>query len=376
MKILISSTYFWPYRSGLSEYAYRLGKGLVERGHEVRVLCSQHDPQLGLEEERDGMRITRVPVGIRLSKGVIMPRLKAIAKPLVDWADVVNPHLPQFESPVIARLAQALGKKILVTYHCDLDPKTGWFQQFASKVAMAQGEKTLAMADVIVQNSLDYAQTSPVLKKYLNKVQAIAVPVDLAPADPQEAASFRARFGLLPTDKLIGLAGRVASEKGFETLIAALPRVLDAVPTARVVHAGAWKGVVGEQGYQKKIETALQAWPEKWKNLGFLSDDDFRAFFKAIDVLAFTSHTRTESYGIVQIEALAQGTPIVATAMPGMRQPVLQTGRGALFAKQNSQELAEKLVTLLQVEPEKVVPQTFLEQFSYQAVSKKYEELF
>ncbi|HOF25191.1 MAG TPA: glycosyltransferase, partial [Anaerolineaceae bacterium] len=71
MKILISATYFEPYKSGLSIYALRVAQGLVKLGHEVVVLTSQFTPDLPLEEDIDGVKVVRIPVLLRISKGVI-----------------------------------------------------------------------------------------------------------------------------------------------------------------------------------------------------------------------------------------------------------------------------------------------------------------
>ena len=73
MKVLISSTYFAPYSSGLSVYAYRLAQGLAALGHEVVVLTSQYKPELPREETQQGFRVVREPVRWHLSKGVLMP---------------------------------------------------------------------------------------------------------------------------------------------------------------------------------------------------------------------------------------------------------------------------------------------------------------
>jgi len=59
MKVLITSTYFHPYSSGLSVYALRLARGLVALGHEVCVLTSQYDQKLATEENLDGVQIRR-----------------------------------------------------------------------------------------------------------------------------------------------------------------------------------------------------------------------------------------------------------------------------------------------------------------------------
>ena len=377
MRVLITSTYFHPYSSGLSVYALRLARGLAELGHEVCVLTSQYDPKLAPEETLAGFRVVRVKVGMKLSKGVLMPGFHTQAKKWIAWADVVNVHMPQFESVVIARLAKRAKKPLVVTYHCDLVMSGGWFSRLAGWVTTQLGKWTLKQAQVIVQNTLDYAENSAVLKPYLEKVVEVPTPVDSLDPVPEEAKSFRLRFGLMESDKVLGLAGRVASEKGYEYLAQALPLVWQKYPSARVVHAGSWKGVIGEETYLAKVEQMIQPFGDKWKSLGFLSDEDFMRFFAACDLLVFSSLNATESFGIVQIEALSQGTPVVASDLPGVRQPVLRTGIGRIVPVRDAESLAEGIISVLEEGPgARKVPEAYLGQFEQKKVAERYQEIY
>lgn len=377
MRVLITSTYFHPYSSGLSVYALRLARGLAELGHEVCVLTSQYDPKLAPEETLAGFRVVRVKVGTKLSKGVLMPGFHTQAKKWIAWADVVNVHMPQFESVVIARLAKRAKKPLVVTYHCDLVMSGGWFSRLAGWVTTQLGKWTLKRAQVIVQNTLDYAENSAVLKPYLEKVVEVPTPVDSLEPVPEEAKSFRLRFGLMESDKVLGLAGRVASEKGYEYLALALPLVWQKYPSARVVHAGSWKGVIGEEAYLAKVEQMIQPFGDRWKSLGFLSDEDFMRFFAACDLLVFSSLNATESFGIVQIEALSQGTPVVASDLPGVRQPVLRTGMGRIVPVRDAESLAQGIISVLEEGPEaRKVPWAYLEQFEQKKVAERYHEIY
>ena len=377
MRVLITSTYFHPYSSGLSVYALRLARGLAELGHEVCVLTSQYDPKLAPEETLAGFRVVRVKVGMKLSKGVLMPGFHTQAKKWIAWADVVNVHMPQFESVVIARLAKRAKKPLVVTYHCDLVMSGGWFSRLAGWVTTQLGKWTLKQAQVIVQNTLDYAENSAVLKPYLEKVVEVPTPVDSLDPVPEEAKSFRLRFGLMESDKVLGLAGRVASEKGYEYLAQALPLVWQKYPSARVVHAGSWKGVIGEEAYLAKVEQMIQPFGDKWKSLGFLSDEDFMRFFAACDLLVFSSLNATESFGIVQIEALSQGTPVVASDLPGVRQPVFRTGIGRIVPVRDAESLAKGIISILEEGPgARKVPETYLGQFDQKKVAERYQEIY
>jgi len=377
MKVLITSTYFHPYNSGLSVYALRLARGLVGLGHEVCVLTSQYDKSLPLEENLDGVKIVRVKVGMKLSKGVLMPGLKTLAKKWIAWADVVNVHMPQFESFVFARLAKQLKKPLVATYHCDLVMSGGWFSRLAGWGTNLLGKQTLKQARVIVQNTLDYAQHSEILKPHLDKVIEVPTPVVFLKSSPDEKMDFRKNFGLSDSDKVLGLAGRIASEKGYEYLAQALPLVWEKHPTARVVHAGNWKGVIGEEAYLAKVEAMIRPFGEKWKSLGFLTDEDFMRFFAACDLLVFSSLNATESFGIVQIEAMSQGTPVVASDLPGVRQPVLQTGMGRIVPVRNAVALAEGILSVLdEGDGLRVIPESYLKNFEQEQVAEGYQEIF
>jgi len=189
--------------------------------------------------------------------------------------------------------------------------------------------------------------------------------------------AFKEKYEIQPGERVLGLAGRVAAEKGYEYLIAALPQVLAVYPQTRVVHAGTWKGVLGEEAYQARIEAMLELLGEHWRSLGYLSDNEFRAFFGACDALIFSSLNRTESFGIVQIEAMLQGTPVIASDLPGVRQPVMNTGMGRIVPLRDSEALAQAILEVF--DNSKLyspVAEEYLKRFSKEEVAHDYETLF
>lgn len=377
MKILLSLTYFEPYHSGLSVYAYRLAQGLSELGHEVTVLTSQYQTNLLEEEHLGAVRVVRVPVGLKLSKGVIMPRLRDVALPLIQWADVVNLHLPQFESYWLSAYCRRLHKPLVVTYHCDLVMQGGLLKRFAGWGTQLLQNRPLNIADRIVQNSVDYAQNSPALRPRMAKVVAVPPPVIAQKSDPEAVLRFKHKHAIQPDQRVLGMAGRVATEKGVEYLLEAFPEILRKFPKARILHAGAWQSVIGEEAYQERVERMAKPFGGKFEKLGFLDDDEFSAFFAACDLLVFSSLNATESFGIVQVEAMAQETPIVATNLPGVRQPVLQTTFGCLVPPRDGPALANAICAMLEKPP--AIPaglSAYLAQFIQANVARQYETLF
>ena len=125
MRILHALTYYRPHISGLTIYVERLARGLVRAGHEVTVLTSQFDRALPLEEIVEGVRVIRVPVIARLSKGVIMPTVGQAASRLMADHDLVHLHLPQFDGAGLALRAKLARRPVTLTYHCDIELPRG-----------------------------------------------------------------------------------------------------------------------------------------------------------------------------------------------------------------------------------------------------------
>jgi glycosyltransferase involved in cell wall biosynthesis len=347
MRILIALTYYRPHYSGLTIYTERLAKALVSHGHEVTVITSQFSKDLASEEIVDGVRVVRLPVAMRISKGVIMPDMPLRAWQEIRKADVVNLHVPQLDAAPLALLARALGKPVVLTYHCDLLLPDGLVNRLANLVSNIANRVSAGMAKLIVTNTRDYAENSVFLQKYLEKVRVIPPPVDLQQVDPKVITEVKQKYGIEPEQKVIGMVARLAAEKGAEYLVRALPEILSTHPNVRVLYAGQYQDVLGEEAYAAMLAPLIEELGERWKFLGLISDQEIAAFFHICDVIVVPSTNSTESFGIVQVEGMTCGTPAVASDMPGVRQPVLQTGMGEIFPIGDSAALAKKLIGVL-----------------------------
>ena len=117
----------------------------------------------------------------------------------------------------------------------------------------------------------------------------------------------------------IGIAARFATEKGFEHLLDAVPLLLEEFPDLRVLHAGEFEHVIGEEGYRDRLRPLLARAGDHWVPLGVISGAELSVFYAACDVTVLPSLNRTESFGFVQVESMLCGTPVVASALPGVR---------------------------------------------------------
>ncbi|RME39145.1 MAG: glycosyltransferase family 1 protein [Thermoflexia bacterium] len=377
MKVLIVLTYYRPHTSGLTIYAERLARGLARRGHEVTVMTSQYDRSLPLEEEQDGVLVVRVPVAFRVSKGVIMPTFGLMATRLVRAHDVVSLHLPQFDAAGVAARARLMGKPCTLTYHCDLKLPAGPFNGLVNQVVNVMNFLAGLLADRVVAYTEDFAIHSPYLARFAHKVVVIPPPVELPPATEEEIRAFAQRVGLNGRGPVIGMAARLAAEKGVEVLLEALPRILEVYPDARVLFAGQYQNVLGEEAYARRLAPLFARYRDRWTFLGVLSPKEMAAFYPNLDVIVVPSLNSTESFGLVQVEAMLCGTPSIASNLPGVRQPVLQTGMGEIVPVGDSRALAEAILRVVRNRGRYLRPREEIAQrWSTERTAEAYEALF
>lgn len=379
MKILTVLTYYRPHTSGLTIYAERLARAFVKRGHQVTVMTTQYDPSLPREEVMDGVRILRIPVLIRVSKGVIAPTFGWVATRLVAEHDVVQMHLPQFDAPGVAFRGRLMGKPAVLTYHCDLHLPAGLFNRIVNFVVQFQNNMAGILSDHIVTYTRDYADHSSYLSRYAYKLTPILPPVELPPAAPGAVEAFAAQHQTRAQRPVIGMVTRFASEKGVEILLEALPAILQKYPDARVLFAGQHQNVMGEQAYFNRLASQIHEYEKagKWEFLGNLSPQELSAMYPNLDVLTVPSLNSTEAFGLVQIEAMLNGVPVVPSALPGVRMPVQMHGTGLVSEIGNPASLAERILEVLD-SPEKFRGdiQAIRRAYDPDSIAAEYEKLF
>ena len=379
MKILTVLTYYRPHTSGLTIYAERLARAFARRGHRVTVLTTQYDPSLPREETMDGVRILRLPVAARISKGVLAPTFGIVSTKLVAQHDVVQLHLPQFDAPGVAFRGRLFGKPAVLTYHCDLLLPPGFFNRFVNAVVDFQNNMAGLLSNHIVTYTRDYADNSPYLSRYASKLTAILPPVELPSPLPGAVQAFAEDHHVKERNPVIGMAARFAAEKGVEVLLDALPIILKKYPKAQVLFAGTYQNVMGEQAYSDRLMPRIRDYEVAghWTFLGNLDAVQMAAFYPKLDVLTVPSLNSTEAFGLVQIEAMMNGVPCVPSALPGVRQPVTMHGMGRVAKIGDAADLAESILHVLSE------PQTFKgdmesikRAYAPDSIAAEYEKLF
>jgi len=379
MRILTVLTYYRPHVSGLTIYAERLAKALARRGHQVTILTSQYDRALPREERLDGVRIVRAPVLLRVSKGVIMPTFGWLATRLVLESDVVHLHLPQFDAAGVALRGRLFRRPTVITYHCDLRMPPGIIPWLANQAVLLMNELAAIFTHRIVTYTQDYADHSTYLRRHMHKLRVIPPPVELPEVDAASVSEFGQRFNPEDRHPVIGMAARFATEKGVEVLLDALPRILEHYPRARVHFAGPYQNLVGEEQYFRRLAPRIQEYIRAghWSFLGTLDPKDMARFYRNIDVLVLPSLNSTEAFGLVQIEAMMNGVPCVASDLPGVRQPVLMHKMGRIAPVGDAQGLAEAILEVLaHRESFATDGQAIRQRYHPDAIAEQFEALF
>lgn len=325
--------YYSPYVSGLTETARVVAEGLAARGWRVCVAAAQHDPALPRFESLAGVDVFRAPVAARIGKGVVSPSFVTLARRLARRSRVANLHLPMLEAGLVARLARPV--PVATTYQCDVNLSPGMLDQAVVRVMDRSTKWAIARSATAIVSSHDYARSSRVAQALLPKAREIPPPCRVR---LQGEPAFREGAG-----PHIGFLGRIVAEKGLQHLVKAFRHLDD--PEARLLVAGDYERVAGGSVIDEVRAEATS--DDRVRFLGFLPEERIADFYASLDVFAFPSINSLEAFGIVQVEAMLAGVPVVASDLPGVRMPVTTTGFGRVVPPRDEVALLKAIRTVL-----------------------------
>jgi len=336
--LAIALTYYAPYVSGLTNMARDIAEGLATRGRSVTVITSQYDRALPREETIGGVRVLRAPVLARAGRGVLSPAFVITAARAMRQATVGSLQLPMLEAGPIARAARC---PLIVTYHCDVTLPPGPVNLAQRLTVDASNRAALRHASIVTVTSEDYARHSRMWRWI--RPSMVVVPPPCAPCAPGKP-SFRETTG-----PHVGFLGRIVREKGLEYLIRGFRALPD--PRARLLIGGNHATVAGGS-VVGRIRAEIGDDP-RIRLLGFVPEDLLGDFYASLDVFALPSVNAFEAFGIVQAVAMLAGVPVLASDIPGVRQPLAQTGFGALVPSADPSAIAAALRRLLADPPDR-----------------------
>lgn len=319
--------YYKPHISGLTNMAAELAEHAAINGFEVHVHCvslesdSSHKIINGVEVHayKKTFSVARASFSIQLI-GAIWKMRKS--------ANLAHVHMPYPEAFILAKV---LGRdwKIVSTYQCDAprgNPAAtiiAGLLDWSHKALIRRSSKTIV-------SSGDYGKFSR-LSEVIGKNYPVVIPVTSVSRIGGEP-----KFKILGRT-LIGFMGRPTHEKGINVLLDAVDRIED--DSITLLFAGPVEGVREKGGYDVELANRLVQ-SGKLVQVGFLEEREIKDFFASLDVYVHPSINSFDAFGIVQIEAMSAGVPVVASDIPGVRTAVGFTKFGEITKAGDSVDLA------------------------------------
>lgn len=331
---------FPPYQGGTGNVCFHHARELVQRGHETHVFTTA-TPDAAGSSTVDGITVRRLKPWAQVGNASLLPGLfQALA-----GFDIIHLHYPFISGAEIARAAaQRWGTPLVISFHNDLigdgfrAPVFSLYQWLSAGVTVRSAARLCAV-------SLDHYHSSR-LRRVLSdgKPPVVALPngVDTVHFCPLGTdVRVRRRYGIPDDAKVVlfvAALDRAHHFKGLSTLL----RAVQTLPP------DVWLLVVGDGDLRVAYEQEAAALGIAQRTVfaGAIPHGDTPSFYRAASVKALPS-LPPESFGLVLIEALACGTPVVAGNIPGVRTVVNHGQDGLLVEPGNVRELAQAIQTIV-----------------------------
>jgi len=294
LRVLHVGKFYPPHMGGIETHLQALC-GELKESLDLRVVVA-NDGGRSLQERLDGVSLLRVPTWATLASTPLCPGL--IGEIRNSAADILHIHLPN-PMAVMAYLASGFSGPLVVTYHSDTVRQKVLGPLFAPFL-----HRFLRRSSAIIASSPDYLRSSPVLARYRDRCHIIPFGIALdrfERPEPEAVANLRRQHG----SRVIMSVGRLVYYKGFDYLIRAMAQV-----DGKLL-------IVGSGPLRQKLEQLAGSLNVAGKVafLGQIPDPELIACYHAADVFALASSARSEAFGLVQVEAMAAGLPVVNTKL-------------------------------------------------------------
>lgn len=339
MKIVQTPVRFHPYIGGVEKYVLELSKALVGNGHDVTVVCADERPAgpSGQTDEADevrGMHVTRLSYFTKVANTNITPRL--FRELMRQRFDVIHTHIPTPWSADISALVSLIRRKPLcVTYHNDLTGD-GLGAVIAGVYNRTLLHFVLRRARTIVVTQPRYVEYSSQLRRYRKKI-AVIPPGVCAPRPPADRPAREP--GLI---FFLSVLDKHHDYKGLDVLLSAMALLRDQIPGARLVVGGGGDALDRYRDLVQRLGVA-----DAVDFRGTLSDDEVAEAYSRSSVFALPSLNKLEGFGIVALEALTYGVPVITTNVAGSSEFIRRHDAGLIVPTGDATALAKAIERLL-----------------------------
>ena len=318
MRILHLYKDYFPVLGGIENHIKWLAEGMAGRGHDVSVLVT-NTGRGDVSETVAGVSVVKVSRHFNISSAPIGLGMAGQLRRMAREADVVHLHAP-YPPGELAQLLVSAGQRTVITWHSDIVKQAGLLRFYAPflRAALKRADKILVASPPYVQSS---AFLRPIYERTPGKIAVVPFGIDLSrfakepPPRPSpaagegeasveaQAAALRAGYGPGP---LVLFVGRMRYYKGLHVLVQAMAQVENV--RCLVVGVGPLEGEIRAQVAGLGLE-------ERVLFAGEVDDADLPAYYRAADIFCLPSVHRSEALGIVLLEAMASGLPLISTEL-------------------------------------------------------------
>jgi glycosyltransferase involved in cell wall biosynthesis len=333
---------------GLARHVEGLSKSLASMGHEVHVVTLDF-PGAAYEEEKGSLYIHRVVVDlpaptfhtwVLLFNHFFEKRLGQLARKF-GLPDVVHVHDWLTVSGGVAA-KHLLRAPLVMTFHSTEASRSS--NSPSPESAMVEGLEwwgSFESARIIAVSGWMKSEVVSMFKVPEDKVAEIPNAVDPQKFEgPVDIQAIRSKWNVKEGERLITAVGRLTSQKGFDDLIKAYPMVRRAIPSSRllIVGDGYMRGELESLAEQENVRGSVTF-------AGFVSESDLVGALRASDAVVVPS--RFEPFGIIALEAMAAGVPIVVSRVGGLAEIVEDRVDGMEVEPNNPPSIAEAITEVL-----------------------------
>ena len=326
---------FYPIRGGVEKVMYDLTIGLSEQGVSCDMMCAFSQGSSHTVRLNENARLIGCHTWVKLAATMISPEMIFSLRRMCREYDIIHVHHPD-PMACLALLLSGYKGKVVLHWHSDIEK-----QKVLLRFYMPLQKWLLKRADVIVGTTPAYLAASPFLKSVQDKCCCLPIGVEPVLPPVEEVAKVRSNY---PNKKIVFSLGRLVAYKGFRYLVEAAQYLGDDY----VVLIG------GKGPLKEELESQIQTLGlvDKVKLLGRISDEEVVAHYGACTLFCLSSVYKTEAFGIVQIEAMSCGKPIVATRIPGSGVAWVNEHNvsGLDVEPMNAKQLAESIMAIAENE--------------------------
>ena len=331
--VLQVGKYYYPEVGGIEQVVQALAEGLNDSDRTVRVLTASAN-HVGRREVINGVRVRKVANVREVASTPMAPSFPARLAAAGRSADLVHYHLPNPLAVVSHLLAGPDDARVVATYHCDIVK-----QARALRLYRPLLHRFLREVDRIIVPSPPLLENSDHLEPYGEKATVIPLSIDFDTYGRYDGPAYDLPIDLAKPTLLF--VGRLSYFKGVEYLIDAMA-ALDG--RANLL-------VVGDGERRTALERLARAHGlgDEIAFLGKTPDEKLRYCYQLADVFVLPSAVPSETFGIVQLEAMACGTPVVNTDLPtGVPWVSVDGETGLTVPPGDASALADALIELLE----------------------------